>query len=401
MSHCDNRNDHWSYADIAAGWRAQPPHYQDEHVVLGAVDSTVVQMANHSMDMMEMILHAQIETNHQMNEFRQMLNKQPAPCGSHGGCQACGGQFGHDHEGAHAECKCAGNCVSKNNTLESKPYSCEAHTLETGMEGGPRHRERKYAIKQWLGGIHELPYKQPAAGSNHPSSAQQCRPQYDWDGQGIHAEHGQLDGTTDNPGWQSGVITSGPDNNTEPDQADTNTNYAGNGSSLPLTDKRTNTRTGPEPTSHSAKVSVMQGTLLLRVHGQQLDQVLGFGQFQTIHESEAIIGDWSSSLGASPAGGGVHSAPILGPSDNTKHCKSGYAPSDTRSIIAVFQANDGQFLDLQGGEPVLSFEDIKMLLPKGRTDIPTGNSLGGNSGDLVPREPAGGIGGELVSKGLD
>jgi hypothetical protein len=152
--------------------------------------------------------------------------------------------------------------------------------------------------------------------------------------------------------------------------------------------------------SRLADIGAVQGTPLLGTDGQQLDRVLGLGRFQAICESEAITCDGASSLGASSAGGRVHPAPIPGPSDNAEIGDSGYVPSDAGSIIAVLQANDRQFLDLEGGEPVLSFEDIEMFLPEHGAGVPAGNGPGGASSGPIPGEPTGGIGG-LVSEGLD
>jgi hypothetical protein len=153
--------------------------------------------------------------------------------------------------------------------------------------------------------------------------------------------------------------------------------------------------------SRLADIGAVQGTPSLGTDGQQLHRVLGLGQFQVICESEAIICDGASSLEASSTGGRVHPAPIPGPSGNAEIGDSSYVPSDAGSIIVVLQVNDGQFLDLDGGEPVLSLEEIEMFLPENRAGVPAGDGPGGASGDPIPGEPTGGIGGGLVSEGLD
>jgi hypothetical protein len=41
-----------------------------------------------------------------------------------------------------------------------------------------------------------------------------------------------------------------------------------------------------------------------------------------------------------------------------------------QSYIAVLRVHDAQFLGLEGGEPVLSFKNIEMLLPGGGANVP-------------------------------
>jgi hypothetical protein len=419
--------DRRSYADVAAGRRGPPPRYPDGHDTLGATDNAVVQMANRSMDMTETILRAQIETNRQMGEFRQLLDQQdrrrtggPTRRGNRAGARVNGrgGRFEAENwRDRRAD-------VSKSYRDGSRQRLPNTHLESTGEDGGTQRRGRSLVNgRRRRTDTRSASPRAPTRHGDAGSTRRRDRRNHG-DRRHFHTVNRDVDGTPDDDGRRYRLYDSDdgdylgylgesdsqdesdpgkPEKGTGPPRTDDpGRRKECLGPSVGNTEPRTGAYTGHGTgTGGGTGHEHVQTAQVLRTSGERSERPLLANRFQVLREPTPSVDDVTSD-GASQMGGGESFA-LPKPSDAGADPESGYAPCDTGGIDASLQAHAGQFLSIGGCMselPILTDEDIDMLLPQVEVALSNGLMHDEGSGtDGKDAEDGGGAGRELTTKG--